>query len=179
MYGENVARYTADHLRTHIKDYLDEIAAEYASTNPVTLIVPKSIDVSSVVGGLIDSYDEILPQYGIDTLGKIPSQDDSALWSYEYPGQINGLIHGGSQEAVDLGIKRHERAIEQFIREHRLLHNYVDPAGDFSILEFVFATVDFSGAEDLTTNERSIWTAGFSVNCSWFTSESGPGQHGS
>jgi hypothetical protein len=177
MYGENLARLTSDHLRTHIGDYLDTIASEYTGNLSVPLVVPKRIDYSSAVGGMIQDFDKILPEYGIDVLGKTLSQDDASLWSYEYAGQINGLVHGGSQEAVDFVIGRHCRAVEYFIMQHRLLHEYQDPAGNFSLLEFAFGGYDLSGAEDISSNEGSLWLAGFSINVSWFTSEVGPDQH--
>lgn len=175
MYGEDLARETSRHLREHIKGYLDAISEEYEGDKSVTLIVPKSIDFASVVGGLFTEFDKILPQYGIDILDKLLSPDDTSLWSYEYTGQINGLVHAGSREAVDYIISRHERAVEKFIREHKVLHNF--ETDNFRLIEFVFAGLSFSGAEDIK-GDQSLWMAGFSINCSWFTSESGPDQHG-
>jgi hypothetical protein len=179
MYQENLARETARHLREHIKDYLDVITAEYSGDETVPLIVPKRIDIASSVGGMINEFDQILPQYGIDILGKSFSPTDESLWSYEYSGQINGLVHGGSRESVDLIIVRHARAVEYFIRQHKLLHKFEND--NFSILEFAFAGVDFSGAEEMVDSEtgKTTWLAGFSINCSWFTSEDGPDDHGS
>lgn len=176
MYHEDIARVTANHLRQHISAYLSAISSEYTGDQSVPLIVPKRIDIASVVGGMISEFDQILPQYGIDVLGKTISQDDSALWSYEYPGQINGLVHGGSREAVDYLIARHARAIETFIREHRLLHSFEN--NNFSILEFSFAGMSFSGAEEISEEGVSKWLAGVSIDVSWFTSESGPDDHG-
>lgn len=177
MYHEQIARYTADHLREHIAGYLAAIEAEFTSPElMVPLLVPKTIEPSSAVGGLIQDFDKILPEYGIDVLNKVPSQDDTALWSYEYLGQINGMVHGGSREAVDMLIGRHERAVENFILDHRLLHEH--KTDNFSIIEFNFATTEWSGAEDLSTSEKSLWLAAFSTNVSWFTSERGPDQHG-
>lgn len=177
MYQEDIARQTATHLRSHIKDYLDAISLEYTGDLAVPLIVPKRIDIASSVGGMINEFDQILPQYGIDVLGKSLSPDDASLWDYEYLGQINGLVHAGSREAVDLIIDRHARAVEVFIRQHRLLHKFQN--NNFSIVEFVFAGVDFSGAEQISDETRTTWLAGFSMNCSWFTSEDSPDDHGS
>jgi hypothetical protein len=175
MYGEDLARETARHLREHIKAYLDAINLEYPGDKSVTLVVPKQIEPASAVGGMITEFDKILPQYGIDILGKLLSADDASLWAYEYTGQINGLVHGGSREAVDYLISRHERAVETFIREHKVLHDF--ETANFKLIEFAFAGLDFSGAEDVSGDE-SLWLAGFSINCSWFISESGPDQHG-
>lgn len=177
MYQEQLAKLTSDHIRTHIKAYLDDIAADFTGAETVPLLVPKRIEPASVVGGMISDFDKLLPQYAIDVLGKANSTDDSALWTYEYAGQINGLVNAGSQDAVDKLIKRHEAAVERFIREHRLLHQ--ESNDRFSIVEFVFAGSDFSGAEDLGEQDGSqLWLAGFSINVSWFTSEDGPDQHG-
>lgn len=174
MYGEDLGRYTADHLRTHIKDYLNQVQLRYGGDQVVTLVVPKSIEFTSVVGGTISEFDKILPQYGIDVLGKSPSQDDTSLWSYEYAGQINGVVHAGSREAAHYLMSRHATAVEHFIKEHSILHDFNNP--NFKIIEFVFAGTDFSGAEDIS-EDQSLWLAGFSINCSWFVSEDGPGQH--
>ena len=177
MYQENLGRETARHLREHIKDYLDDIAAEYTGEITVPLLVPKRIEIASSVGGMINEFDQILPQYGIDIMGKSLSPSDESLWSYEYQGQINGLVHAGSREAVDLIIERHARAVEYFIRQHKLLHKFEN--ANFSILEFAFAGVDFSGAEEMTDDGKTVWLAGFSINVSWFTSEEGPDDHAS
>lgn len=177
MFQEHIARHTASHLRGHIKAYLAEISAEYTGDLTTTLVVPKRIEISSAVGGMIQEFDKILPQYGIDVLGKSLSADDASLWSYEYPGQINGLVHGGSRETVDLSISRHARAVEHFINQHRFMHKYQDPSGNFSIVEFIFANTEFSGAENISTEDAQIWLAGFSTNVSWFTSENGPDDH--
>lgn len=175
MFQEQLARLTANHLREHIKDYLDDISSEATADLSVPLLVPKRIDVSSVVGGLISEFAQILPQYGIDITAKHQSTDDSALWSYEYVGQINGLVHGGSREAVDLLISRHARAVEFFIKKHQFLHGYSDD--NFKILEFLYVDTDFSGAEDISDSENTLWLAGFSMNVLWFTSEFGPSDH--
>lgn len=176
MFHEQLAKITADHLRSHIKAYLGEVSAGFTGSESTTLIVPKKIDPASVVGGMITEYDKILPQYGIDVLGKTISQDDVALFAYEYAGQINGLVHSGSREAVDRLVKRHATAVELFIRRHQYLHQPVNTG--FKFLEMVFAGIDFSGAEDLGEhNNRTVWLAGFSINVSWFTSEDGPIDH--
>ena len=172
MYQEDLARYTSDHLRSHIKPYLDEVWSEYTAPDSVPLIVPKRIDFSSQVGGMITEYDKILPQYGIDILGKDQAPSDDSLWSYIYSGQINGLVSGGSREAVDYLVARHSRAVEAFIRRHWHLHQHEN--ANFRILEFLFSGFDFSGAEDVSTSDRDIWVAGFSHNVVWLTSEDGP-----
>ena len=177
MYQEQLAKLTADHLRTHIKAYLDIVDAMFAGNDNVPLLVPKTIEPASLVGGMVTAFDKILPQYGIDVMGKQLAASDDSLWSYEYAGQINGLVHGGSQEAVDKLVKRHAAAVELFIRNHRVLHQ--EDNLQYRVVEFVFVASDFSGAEDLGEHDSGpIWLAGFSINVSWFTSEDGPNQHG-
>ena len=176
MHGEAIAKFTGDHLRGHIRSYLDEVNNQFEDSKVATLLVPKSIDVVSVVGGEVTKFNEILPQYGIDILGKSRSEDTVALWTYEYPGQINGLVEATSQEMADRLVKRHAAAVEIFIQRHQFMHEH--KTDDYSLIEFVFATVDFSGAEDMgMVNDRQVWLAGFSINCSWFLSENGPQQH--
>lgn len=174
MFQEDIADWTATHLRTHIEAYLDEVNGRFSI--PATLVLPKSIESTSVVGGLISSYNEILPQYGIDCADKEFSEAIGDLYTYQYTGQINGMLHGTSRQAVDTAIKRHGAAVELFIKRHQFLHEYV--TDDFSFLELAMGTVSFSGAEDLgVVDGRQLWLAAFSIDVAWFTSEAGPGQH--
>lgn len=182
MFHEDVGRITAEHLREHIEGYLAQINERYG--DPVNLTVPKSIEVTSVVGGLFKDYDNILPQYGIDVLNKEESPSADNLWTYVYTGQINGMVHGTSDNIVDQMIHRHGAAVEQFVREHYTLHQ--DPADlfnqarEFTITKFLFSNIEWSGAEDLgEVDGRQIWLGAFSLNCLWEVSENGPGQHGS
>lgn len=179
MFHEQIAKYTADHLRSHIEAYLAEVDAQFTGQDKVSLILPKQIEPASQVGGMIEEFGEILPQYGIDCLTKSPSQDDASLWSYEYAGQINGLVDAGSRQAVDKLLWRHSAAVESFIQDHRYLHQEDFTGLGFSIVEFIFIGTEWSGAEYMGEyDERAIWTAAFSSNVSWITSEEGPGQHG-
>lgn len=174
MYHEEVAQWAADHLRTHIRAYLDEVNARF--TDNTTLTTPKAIEVASEVGGLFTTFDEILPQYGIDILGKVFSDGDD-LYTYLYSGQINGMVSGQSSQSVDRMITRHSSAVELFIRRHQVAHEF--STNDFRILEVGFDGVQFSGAEDLgEVAGRQLWIAGFSIDFSLLTSEDGPAQHG-
>ena len=174
MYHEEVAKWAADHLRTHIRPYLDEVNARF--DDGTTLTTPKGIEVASEVGGTFTMFDEILPQYGIDILSKVFS-DGVDLYPYLYSGQINGMVNGQSRQAVDKMITRHSSAVELFIRRHEVAHEF--STDDFRILEIGFDGVQFSGAEDLgEVDGRELWIAGFSIDFSLLTSEDGPGQHG-
>lgn len=179
MYFEQLARYTSDHLRTHIEAYLNLV--NNASSEKIKLVVPKSIEPTSVVGGMFTEFNNILPQYGIDILDKVFIPDTSGdLFTYLYTGQINGLVHASTDDSVDKIAKRHAAAVEGFILDHLNLHeNYQAPIhGTFTMMEFNFAETQFSGAEDLGEVEGShTWMEGFSIDCSWLISEDGPRNH--
>lgn len=178
MFHEDIAQITADHLREHIAVLLDGINARYPEAT--NLVVPKSVEVTSVVGGLFTQYDKILPQYGIDILTKELAPTSESVYTYLYSGQINGMVHGRSQDAVDKMTHRHGAAVEQFVREHLTLHQVPEPFStkEFTILEFDFAGIEWSGAEDLGEVEGvQIWLGAFSLNTLWLVSEEGPGQH--
>lgn len=178
MFHEDIGNTTAEHLRTHIEDYLDLINSRY--TDKATLVVPKSIDVTSVVGGLFTEYNSILPQYGIDILNKEQSPDADNLWTYIYTGQINGMVHGTSDEAVDKMVHRHGAAAEYFVRQHLTLHETPGlTSKDYTIIQFLFSNIEWSGAEDVgEVDGRQTWLGAFSLNCLWEVSEEGPDQHG-
>jgi len=179
MYHEALAALTAVHLRTHIEAYLTDENAKHS--DKTKLVVPKSIDAASVVGGMFIEFDNILPQYGIDVFEKVFIPDNSGdLFTYLYTGQINGLVHASTREAVDKLCKRHGASVERFIREHLTLHEFQGPRlnDEFLVTEFSFTSIQWSGAEDLGEVEGAhTWMAGFSADCAWVTSENGPGQH--
>jgi len=178
MFHEQIGKLTADHLRTHIKAYLAAIEAEYTSTpkQGVTLTVPKSIEYSSLVGGMMTEFDKILPQYGVDVLSKVGGEDIENLFTYNYIGQINGLVSATSRDAVDKLCSRHARAVEYFVKQHQFLHK--ESNANFSILAFGWINLEFSGAENLGEyNDREIWIAGFSTDVVWAVSEDSMMQH--
>jgi len=177
MFQEQIAKLTADHLRTHIGAYLAAIESEYTAKESITLTVPKSIDYSSLVGGMMTEFDKILPQYGVDVLSKILGEDNENLFTYNYLGQINGLVSATSREAVDKLCTRHARAVEHFIKQHQFMHQETNT--NFALLAMAFGGLEFSGAENLGTyNDREVWIAGFSIDLIWATSEDSAMQHG-
>lgn len=178
MFQEDLAKITADHLRTHIAGYLATVAARYDDS--VTLVNPKEIVVASAVGGLIQEFDSILPKYAVDVFGKTYAATGEDLNSWEYSGQVSGLISANSQDTADRIIKRHSAAVETFILNHEGLHQAVDSSwnDDFIILSFGFSGLDLSGAEYAgDVNGREIWIAGFSFDCLWMTGEIEGRQH--
>lgn len=176
MFQEQIAQLTADHLRTHATAYLDEIAA-LNPTDQVTLVAPKSIRASSVVGGMVAELPELLPAYGVDALSKQPIPLSDNLWTFQYEGQINGMVLASNEVEVDKLAKRHARAVEYFVRKHRLLHQLA--TDDFEIISFEFLGSDFSGATPLSEDpaSRPLWVGGFSIDVTWMTSENGPEDH--
>ena len=176
MFQEDIAQLTADHLRTHIRGYLDTVNASYAPTKKITLVMPKDIIVASQIGGLIVEANEVLPQYGIDILGKQIGGTFEDLILYSYNGQINGLVNSTSQQGADTLVKRHARAVEHFVRDHKFLH--FENNDNFRIMEVQWLGMEVSGAEPIGLGpDRELWVAGFSHDVVWVTSEDDMAQH--
>lgn len=171
MYQETLAKLTADHLREHIATYLTEISAEY--NDNVTLVIPKSIEFASNVGGIAAEFDQILPAYVVDVLEKTRAADPDNLTLYDYAGHIAGMVSAGSMDTVDKLVKRHAEAVERFIKQHLVLHLPVDPR--FSMTQFVFLNSAGSGAEEV---EDGRWLGAFRIECLWTLSEDAEFQHG-
>lgn len=178
MFQEDLAKITADHLRTHVAGYLASVAARYSDVVP--LVNPTEIIVASAVGGMIQEFDQILPKYAVDVFGKQFAESGEDLFTWQYSGQISGLISANSQDSADKLVKRHAASVEAFIMDHLHLHQtssspWVD---NFYIVSFGFSNSDYSGAEFAgTVNDREIWIAGFSYDCIWLVSEHDSTQH--
>lgn len=177
MFQEEIADLTADHLRTHIKAYLQAVQALHGGT--IKLQVPKTIETANLVGGVYNTSTGKMPAYAIDVLNKTFAGNPENLWLYNYEGHIAGVVAGLDEKSVNLIIKRHEEAAEKFVREHLNLHGLVSLIGsDFTIIEFAFIGAAFSGAEELdTTNDVTTWIAGFRIDLNWIVSEPGPSNH--
>lgn len=177
MFQEQIASLTADHLRTHISDNLEFIGSLFPVDDQVKLVLPKSISVASAVGGMFKDFDRILPAYSIDIWGKAEAITIDNLNTYDYAGQISGMISANSRDAADKLVKRHAAAVELFFRTHERLHEM--NTSEFRIIFFGFSNTEFSGAEYLSElNGREVWIAGFSFDCIWTTSEASVMQHG-
>jgi hypothetical protein len=175
MFQEAIANLTAEHLRLHIEAYLELINAQFPD-DLVKLVVPKSIETASAVGGQINEFDRILPAYGVDVWGKVESVTIDNLNTYDYAGQISGLVSANSRATVDRLVKRHAAAVEYFLRQHERLHEV--STDDFLVLGLFFVQSEFSGAEYLgELKNREIWIAGFSMDTIWTTSEASGMQH--
>jgi len=173
MFQEKIAKITADHLRTHIAAYLDEVNSQFEDNDIVKLVVPKKIEVAGQVGGVVNELPENLPHYAVDCLTKSFGGVREDLWTYSYDGHFAGMVSATNQSAVDKLTKRHAAAIEKFVRQHFHLHAYTDD--DFTLLQMVFLASDFSGAEPVgEVNGRELWLGAFRLDVTWGTSEDGP-----
>lgn len=179
MFQEEIANLTADHLRAHIGAYLTTVEDIYA--DGIKLQIPKSIETANLVGGVYNAEPKAMPAYAVDIISKaFNGVDPDSLWTYSYDGHIAGVVSGGSEASVNAMIKRHEQAVEKFVREHEFMHKQVNVliGNDFSIHELGFTGAAFSGAELVEEkNNRQVWIAGFRIDLIWVISESGPNQH--
>lgn len=174
MYQEPIAKYTSDHLRSHIADYLVAVRASLATPDTIKLVTPKSITAASAVGGLMADLGKLTPMYAVEVGNKILGTGPENVIAYEYDGFITGLVMGNTKEEADKLMKRHAAACEMFVKSHEFLH--LADLGDFAIIGLGFVSTEFTGAEKLPL-EGDGWLAAFTVNCLWVTSENGPGQH--
>jgi hypothetical protein len=176
MFQEEIAAYTASHLRVHIGGYLSEIQA--VKNDGIKLALPKTVETANLVGGVYAAKLDALPAYAIDIIEKdfIPNPDD--LWLYQYTGHIAALISANSEESANKIIKRHEQAVEKFVRIHNLLHEHKEAL--WTVREMGFGGAGFSGAELVAEDveKRKLWVAGFRIDLVWLISEEGPTQHG-
>lgn len=177
MYHERLARLIADHLREHVAGYLEEAAAQFADS--VTLVVPKSIDTSGEVGGVIQNdKPDFLPMYTVDVMNKERSFDRENLFTFTYTGHIAGMVSAGSSESVTKTARRHASVVEAFVRRHLYFH--AEQNNEFTIIEMAFMGDDYSGAENIAAEaglERELWLGAFRCDFQLLVSEDGPGQH--
>lgn len=176
MFQELLGKICADHLRTHIRDYLDEVAS-WTPDQTSTLIVPKRIDVAGQVGGVVGELDKALPAYALDVQTKEFAGNPDGLWLYSYVGHIAGMVTAGSEEEAGRQVKRHQAAVELFVRRHQFMH--LESNDYFSIRLFAFLDSDFSGAEQVQVppRDRTIWVDAFRIDFQLDVSEDGPDDH--
>lgn len=175
MFQEAIGKLTAEHLRTHIVDYLTEIEALYTGSDAIKLKVPTVSD-KQLVGGVMAADIDELPLIGVDCVEKQEIPSGESLYYYQYDGAIVGLVRGQDSSVVDRMIKRYQRAAEKYAREHLYLH--LPPQDGFMIREFIYVKTSFSGSMEVELEEQSkTWIAGFTCEVSWFTSEDAPRQH--
>lgn len=175
MFYESIASETANHLREHIKAYLDEISASFVGSEKLTLRVP-DISSATLVGGIMQAPIEQLPALGVDCVEKQQIDSNESLCYYQYTGAIAGLISGSSSSDVDKLAKRHAAAVEKFVRNHQFLH--LLSTLDYTMREFLYVNTNFSGAIELDLeDEKPLWVDGFTMNVIWVVSEDNYRQH--
>lgn len=177
MFQEQLAEEIANHFRTHIEAYLDIANNALPAEDRETVRAPKTVETASLAGGVFSVEPEKLPAFAVDVNNKVIAQVPSDLWLYQYSMQIAAVVSGQSQRGVDRLVKRYESATEYFFRQHELLHEFEPTSTDFSVVRLVFDSVDFSGAEEVTIEQKSVWIDGFTVSGFLVVSENGPGQH--
>ena len=178
MFAEEIAKVTADHLRSHIEAYLTAVAAEFTGSEIVTLVVPKSITVASLVGGVIQQLPDTTPAYAVDCMNDSFAGIADDLYIYEYDGHISGLVAAGDEFTVNRMVKRHAKAVYNFINNHLFLHRDTTYQAKFTFHGMGFLDTVLSGSELVDdTNNREIWIAGFRHNVLWTVSQDGPVQH--
>lgn len=179
MFFEEIGDITAEHLRSHIPGYLAILQERYPDS--IKLKAPKSIETANLVGGVYNATPNDMPAYVVDLLNKeFAGDSDASLWLYNYTGHIAGVVSGMNEETTNRLCKRHEQAVETFVREHGFMHNLgAQIAGnEFTLISLGFIDAALSGAELLDdANGRQVWIAGFRVDINWLVSENGPGQH--
>lgn len=178
MYFEHIAKLTAQHLNEHIAGYLAAIAQEFAGTEITSLDLPKAVRVDSVVGGVFTAELDELPVYAVDSQVKAEDPEDDNLYTYIYNGTIIGMDTALTSLEVDRKIKRHEWAVEKFVREHPWLHEAVAP--HFRVIGFAFVGSSFSGAEQVIDDQdptQIVWVDAFRIDVRWKISEDGPSEH--
>lgn len=178
MWQEEIADYTAAHLRTHIVAYLEAIEAEKADN--FKLRPPQGIETENLVGGVYSVDVNKLPAYAVDVMNKsyVGVGDDAYLYSYD--GHIAIIVSANTEAAANIIVKRHLRAAEKFVREHQFLHQTTVVTDQCSLHEFGFAGMALSGAaliEDAA--KKKTWVAGGRIDVLWVTRESSFFQHAS
>jgi hypothetical protein len=178
MYHEEIGIITTEHLRSHIGDYLTELEARYG--DGVKLQLPKAIEHANLVGGVYNAELTGMPAYAVDVTEKSFSQvSNNGLWEYNYNGHIAGIITANSESSANAIVKRHEQAVEIFVKRHQFMHQQEAQVvgNDFSIVELGFVDAAFSGAEEVQAATKMVWVAGFRITLLWILSEDGPFQH--
>lgn len=175
MFQEQLAEQLADHFRSHIKAYLEEANDAWPAGERETVRTGATVETASLAGGVMGIEIEKLPAFAVDVNNKVVAQVSEDLFLYEYNGQIAGLVIAGSQRSVNRLAKRYERATEKFIKEHEMVHSL--ETADYTVVRLVFQATDFSGAEEVTIEQKAVWIDGFRVDFSLVVSENGPRQH--
>jgi hypothetical protein len=176
MYYEQLRVWTRDHLVHHLKPILE--AEEDLNGDSVALVMPKYIDLASVLGGVVAVARNTLPQYAIDCNSKITDFSAENLNTYAYSGSISLIVGATDAAAADKLASRHSAAVEKYVMTHRFGHQTQHPHG-FWIIGFAWVNTDFSGAIKLEDENQTqeFWVSAADVQVQWQTSEDSAMEH--
>lgn len=175
MFHEPVATIIRDHARTHLRDYFDQVNAQF--TDRVALVLPKSFETASLVGGVAGASRETLPAFALDVYDKRAAEDAADIWTYLYDARFLGLVGGQSSSSVEKATKRYAAAMEMFVRQHQHPMTVVGNTQPFLIAEFLHVRTSFFGAAQVSEQDIAYWIDGFQIDATITVSENGPSQH--
>ena len=173
MFFEQIGEYTRAHLMTHLQAEL--AAEEDRHDDNIKLIMPKTMDVASMVGGVMQVARETLPQVAINILNKQSSPTAEDVYAYAYPGQMIVMVGGRDSDTVDKLGFRYASVFERLIKKHPHLHQ--ESQDEFTLIGWVWNGTTFSGAMQLEREDSPVgelWTQAVGLTVSWITSEFGP-----
>jgi hypothetical protein len=176
MYFSQISSHTKEHLLSHMAELLANEQSKYGDT--IRLVMPKVVDLSSMIGGIMAIATDTLPQYSLDCNSKVESEmGEYNLNTYDYSGQISFLVNGGDPNSCQEIARRHAAALEQFCKAHQFFHQYTSDAG-FKIIGFECNAVELQGPMELITESKgNIWVAGGVLDLTWVVSETGYFDH--
>ena len=173
---------------------MEHLEAALAAANalldkPVTVVMPKAFDISSMVGGRTGlAGRESLPSLSIDAAEKVfAGVTEDNLWEFVYSGELLGMVAARSADEAESIAKCYVAACETIINSHQrapFSASFNEDALPFRITEFGWnRSTRFGAAQNTDTSEGQragamYWVDGFRTSVFWRVSEGGPGQHG-
>lgn len=175
MYYEEIEQWTKAHLLSHLPTMLAAKQAKY--TDGIKMEMPKFIDLSTLVGGIMNVARDSLPQYAIDCVSKELASDGDSLWDFVYQGSITVVVGDTTAARADAKCKRVAAVIEQFLNTHQFPTATLPEA---TILSVRWAATSFSGSLELVDSKSKVttWISVAEIQLAWKVSERGPSQHG-
>jgi hypothetical protein len=176
MFYEQLRILTRDHLVSHLKPLLEQ--QEDMNDDPIALVMPKYIDLSSILGGVVAVARNSLPQYAIDCGEKVTDLGADDLNTFIYSGSIALIVGATDAAAADKLCSRHAAAVEKFSMTHRFFHQVEHPHG-FNVIGFAWVNTDFSGAIKLDEESQAqdLWVSAADVRVQWQTVEDAAMEH--
>ena len=173
MFYEQIGEYTRAHLMEHLPAEL--AAEEDRHDDTIKLVMPKTVDVASMVGGVMQVARDTLPQVAINILNKQASPTNDNLYAYAYPGQLITMVGGRDSDSVDKLAYRYGSVIERLVKLHPHLHQ--NQEDEFTLIGWLWNNSTFSGAMQLERPDSPVgelWVHAVGISVNWITSEFGP-----